>query len=407
MKKNLYLKYSLLLLLGAVLVSSCGKDAAPVLYDEYNNSGTPTPVVNSISPSDSAWGGYDTLTISGSNFSALAEDNLVWFDNVETRAIASTPTQLKVIVPHFPKDSVKIRVDVRTAHEYTLVNKPFRIKPVQVTAWPLTMSEIPYVISLDKDLNIYSFIKASGNGTGIQKENVNKTITQYLPQVSGYDWKAFKVGPGGVLYATRNLTAVWRIPETQQVPSPWVTKTQGITSNVSDLDFDAQGNMWTGGTGKFLFRVTQAKAVTKFAIAADSVRSIRVFDNYVYVAGKKDSVEKVWRYQISGEQLGQEETYFDFTSKYPKASIRAITFAVDGTMYLGSNSITSPIIMVSPTGQISDLMPGVVKGYVTSFAANGTYLYYSREVIDKKDSDQKIFRVNTFKQMAPYYGTSF
>lgn len=407
MKKNLYLKYSLLLLLAAVLITSCGKDAAPVLYDEYANSGTPTPVVNSISPSDSAWGGYDTLTISGSNFSPVAENNLVWFDNIETHAFASTPTQIKVIAPHYPKDSVKIRVDVTTAHEYTQITKPYRIKPVQVTAWNLTMGEVPYVIALDKDQNIYSFIKASGIGAGIQKENVNKTVTQYLPQVSGYDWKAFKMGPGGVLYATRSVTAIWQIPETQKVPSPWVTKTQGITANILDLDFDAQGNMWAGGVSNSLFRVTQAKAVTKFAITADSVRSIRIFNNYVYVAGKKDSVEKVWRYQISGEQLGQEETYFDFTSKYPKASIRAITFAVDGTMYVGSNSLTSPIIMVSPSGAVSDLLPGVIKGYVTYFAANGTYLYYSREITSSKDSDQKIFRVNTFKQMAPYYGTSF
>lgn len=407
MKKNLYLKYSLLLLLGAVLLSSCGKDAAPVLYDEYTNHGTPTPVVNSISPTDSAWGGYDTLTIAGTNFSQVTTNNIVWFDNVEAPVVAATPTQLKVILPHYPKDSVKIRVDVTTAHEYAQLSKPFRIKPVQVTAWNLALTEVPAAMTVDKDGNIYSFIKSSGSGTGIQKEDANKNITQFVPQAAGYDWKSLKFGPGGLLYATRGLTAIWRTGQTDKAPATWVTRGQGISGNILDLDFDAQGNAWAGGTGKLIFRITQAKTVTNFAITADTVQAVRVFNNYVYIAGKKDSTEeKIWRYALSGDGLGQEEVYFDFLAKYPGDAVTALTFANDGTMLIGTSSAINPIIMVSTSGQISGVLPvtGVIKGFVNSISTYGNYLYYSRNVTDKKDSDQKIFRVNMFKPMAPYLG---
>jgi N-acetylneuraminic acid mutarotase len=77
----------------------------------FTSKGSTPPVIKSFSPIEGTWG--DTVTISGSYFSALAKNNIVKFGNLESKVIASNDTTIKCIVPDdIPNKTVPIYVAV-------------------------------------------------------------------------------------------------------------------------------------------------------------------------------------------------------------------------------------------------------------------------------------------------------
>ena len=92
----------------------------------------------------------------------------------------------------------------------------------------------------------------------------------------------------------------------------WVTGSS--IGNIYDLDFDASGNLWAGGNNPAIYRIKQDKSVKQFPFTCNA-RSIRVYDGYLYVGGKVDTTEGVWRAQIiNSDSLGAFEKYFDFSA---------------------------------------------------------------------------------------------
>ncbi|MGE5399418.1 MAG: IPT/TIG domain-containing protein [Ignavibacteriales bacterium] len=438
MKNNIYMKnrikYLVLLFLTLTMYYGCGKDAAPVLYDEYKDKGTPDPVVTSVSPQNVAYAGLDTLTITGSNFSDSAH-TIVYFDNVPGTVISSTPTQIRVKVPNLPKDALAIRVVVTTASN-NAAPVAYALKEVQTAFFTgfLYMDQ-PQTITFDKEGNLYISHSTNNAFQGIKKIDVNKNITDYAPKGTSSAWSSLKFaygawgGQSGKLLGARKKKGIWKIDQgTAPASTPFIGAPIGVDQNIYDFDFDPSGNLWAAGEGLNIFKVkpdlSQATKY-KFANTSSKINAVRVFkDNntlYVYVGGTKDGKEGVWRYKVVNDEIvaGSEELYFDFAAAYPGINsagfpfaVLGLTFSKDGYMYIGTDADPA-IVVVSPSKTASALLPGVVIPKFASFVwnsydkVNGQNLVYSRSSMDSEQATEfyaKIFSTKMFKQGAPYYG---
>lgn len=211
-----------------------------------------------------------------------------------------------------------------------------------------------------------------------------------------------RMGPGGYLYLTRSTASLYRIPPGGGSAELFAT----AVGRLYDLDFDQGGNLFTAGEGDSLYLV-RPDGTTK-AVAAypgTYLRGVRVFNGYVYVAGKvADGQEAVWRNQIiSAESLGSSELVFDWSGKLgSSAGIRSLTFAADGDMYLGTDG-PDAIVVVHADGTHELLYPGVLapESYAMAWG-NGIFLYVNRRNVDP--AQKRIIRINMQKDGAPYYG---
>ena len=131
-----------------------------------------------------------------------------------------------------------------------------------------------------------------------------------------------------------------------------------------------------------------------------TVRSVRVYDGYVYVAGKVDSIEGVWRLRIvSADSAAPAEQFYQYAVNTP--SVYAVTFSDDGSMYLGTGG-PGGVYVVSPGGTAQPLYEPLLKPDITGLAwGKGADLYVAR---GGTVNDHIIARVNTRKTGAPYFG---
>jgi hypothetical protein len=135
-----------------------------------------------------------------------------------------------------------------------------------------------------------------------------------------------------------------------------------------------------------------------------NLRSVRFFNGYLYVAGARDNIEKVWRFVVdSNGDLVAEEEYFNLTARNPAVIINTMTFSSDGMLYLGTNKKTDPIIEVKPDRTASDFYPGIIPAsdVISFYWPQGHFLYFIRKADTR---DQTVIRLNMLKNGAPYYG---
>lgn len=354
--------------------------------------------ITAVDPPNLALSGVTVVTITGKNFSPVLDENIVFFDAERGTILEGSATQLVVRAPIYAADSCVIRVSVKGAILFS--NKwNYTLEPAQEPLVAFTAAEQPWAITADAAGNIYTSMVISNAGVGIKKISPDGVLEDYAPKGGETKYSALKMGPGGVIYAARIAKAIFTIPAAGQKPVNWVTSGLGT---IYDLDFDANKNIWAVGNNTDIYRVKQDKSIAKFPFKAD-LRSVRVFNGYVYVAGKQDNAEKVWRFPLNGEELGAVEEYFDFSGKVStEYSVYCITFSADGYMYVGTNA-PNALYLVHPDGNFEVLYPGqfLPKALVFAWGA-GTNLYYTREAT--ATTPQLIIRLNTLKQSAPYYG---
>ena len=98
--------------------------------------------------------------------------------------------------------------------------------------------------------------------------------------------------------------------------------------------------------------------------------------------------------------LGAEEVYFPFSDAYgvEGATIQAITFAADGTMFVGTDG-PDAILTVHPDRTWEPFYPGLLQPAIINFAwGSGAILYAVREA--GGDQTQAILRINTQREGA-------
>ncbi len=406
MKKNIqrfrfaFTGSTIVIALCFIAASGCKNDITPSLYDKAVTA-APSPQITSVSPSSGTLAGVSVFTITGKNFSATKEYNTVYFDAVPGTIISNTATQIVVKAAPLVKDSIRLRVQVTGALSFS--NTIFVSLAAAVTEFgSLDKTEEPFGMACDTAGNLYCSIIKNFNGDGIRKFDLAGTSSQFITANSVTYWSALKMGPGGLVYAVRNVRAMYTIAQ-GGVPTLWAAQT-GAT--FYDLDFDKLGNVWTGGNGTLIYKIKVSDKTVKSFPFVGNIRSVRVYNDYVYVAAKVDSSEGIYRFKIvSADSIGTAEKYFELTGKpgylYNGYSALAITFNTDGDMYVGTNS-PDAMLVVHPDKSYETFYTGLLSPESMTFAwGKGSTLYVSR---GGTTATHVIVKINTLKTSAPYYG---
>ncbi|MGH7455224.1 MAG: hypothetical protein ACRENG_27965, partial [bacterium] len=174
--------------------------------------------------------------------------------------------------------------------------------------------------------------------------------------------------------------------------------------SASFFDFDENGNIFGGGNSGGLFVRNSSGAIRSVGQYANLViRSVRVFNGYVYVA-TAGAQPGVWKNQILAADgaLGNNELYFNWANagEFSAAVISDLTFAEDGDMYVAAErKQPDPILVVHPDGSTEALYKGVLKYQVSNFVwGNDQYLYVNH------DNASGASRIAMGKNGARYFG---
>lgn len=342
-----------------LFVLSCTTEKSVSLFDP-NYQGKPDPVISSISPS-LGLAGITRVTIKGQNFSGIKEENLVYFDAERSAVLSATSTQLEVSAPLLIKDSIKVRVSVLGAERFSNTVF-FRLDAAVEEMKGISIAEEPWGTAVDASGNIYVSMISDGRGVGVKKFTPDGKKSDYVSTRFETKYQSLKFGPDGALYGAWNIRALARIAGQNATPELWVSFPTG--TRIYDFEFDAAGDIWAAGDNAAFYSVKADKSIRLFPLQAN-IKSVRVFNNYLYLAGKTfaDDFERVIRFRIfSADSLGPQESYFNFSSSnvaLPGKSIYAIAFTSQGTLLVGTD-LSDPLIEVRPDGSVSSFYPGLL-----------------------------------------------
>lgn len=381
--------------LACLLASGCSQDKAKSFYNPTATP-LPTPTISSVTPNGSAVAGIDTVTIKGTGFSTTLEENYIVFNSQAAQVVHATPTELKMIAPLLVGDSIVIRAAVRGSYDFS--NKiPYALKPAVAVFGDLGATELATAITTDASGNVYTGFDLNGSEAGVLKFSTKGVRTVFAPKTGG-DFTSLKMGPGGAIFGARNIRALYRFaPGGGAAAAVWA---QVSSMFFMDCDFDQTGNLWAGGNNVNIYRFATDKSVTTYPFVGN-IHSVRVFSGYLYFSAKTDAGEKIWRAPITAGGLGTPEIYFDFSTVYPQNVPSVMTFASDGTLYIGVNSSDGILVVTpgktayAPLTVYKQLFGKGVKA-MTWGAVNDLYC---------STVDGLLLKINiTGKTSAPYYG---
>ena len=396
------------------LINGCENDYPESLWDP-NYSRKPDPEITSIQPAQNAFAGIDELTISGSNFSTVIEENLVNFNGVSAELLSATATQLVVKAPNVVSDSILVQVSVRGAvlfGEYF----PYQLQAAFTIVGDFDKNDDAYAIEYNpSDTSLYVSLFIDKNGisniiTRISADNERHDYSRTLLDKAS----AMRFGPDGYLFYVNALGVLCRIPPGGEFPATANQIFAILPGAAFDLDFDSNNNIYCGGSGKAIYRVKSddgSNITTAATYDLINIRAVRVYDGYLYVVGRYTGddpqipAQAIWRNEIisADGELGPNELYYDWTAgPYLESDINTITFSSDGNAYIGTDG-SEVIVILEPNGNIEPLYPGVLsrQTYYLTWG-EGTFLYANRRGSTPEES--AILKINVLKEGAPYYG---
>lgn len=396
----IFIKLSFIFVLFTIIsvLNSCSTDSTPSLYQ--NRDKGDTPVINSIDPAEKGLAGITVITITGENFSDIAEENLVYFSSSLAEILQNSTTQLVVRAPNLVSDSIKIKIAVRGAELFSDPSD-YILESAISEPFPFKDFEDPYSITVDAEENIYLSYVSANVGQGVNKLTPAGELTNFAPKGGETFYNGLKYAGNGVLYGVRSVRAIFRITEAAS-PATYAVLDNG--TNMLDLDFDKDKNIWTGGTGGKIYRIPANPTGTndwKSFNFEPAIRSIRIFNDNLYAAASDENGHAVWKMPIiAPDSLGTATKYFDLTANYPLTSALAITFSEDGVLFIGTN-YKNPIIAVYPDLSHEEWYAGVLASPADKFAwGNGTDLYYTVGAVGART----IIKINMGLNGAPDYG---
>lgn len=393
---------SLFILALCCTLAACDFDADDGLYNPNPTLG-PDPVAAAITPPEFALSGVDVLTITGENFSTDPAANQVFFDEVRAQVLSATPTALTVRAPllaeaDLPRTDIKVRISVIGAENFsnTLV---YRLDPAAANVGDIQGFEQPFALTTDAEDNLYVTLFINSLPRGIFRISPDGTRTPYVD--AAFKWEALGFDAEGQLYGVRNVRAVFRYPAGGGAQETWAVLPSQANRLVT-LDFDADGNLWTGGA-EFVHRIQPDGTATTTTLGG-TVRAVNVFDGQVYVGGGREGVKAVWRYTPNADgTLSGESRVFALPQSHSTFTIRALAFAADGTLFVGTDAAAplDAVFEVAPDGTGAILYPGVIQQPVVSFAwSNGTALYMAHDAYQEAGvtRNPNLLRIETRRQ---------
>ncbi len=399
-KKNLNI-ISIVSIIALLLMISCTPDTTPSLYSDKDPGAT--PVITSMNPTQGL-AGVTEITISGKNFSSEIANNFVYFGSLPAKVLNATETELRVLAPDLVKDSIQVKIAVAGAEKFSNIEL-YKLDAAVAEIFPFLGFQQPYAITTDELGNIYFSLTEDGAGKGVKKITPDGEMVDFAPKGGETFYFSLKYKTGGTLYGVRGVRAIFEITE-GNAPGIFAAFANGTA--MFDLDFDKDGNIWTAGKGGLIYRVTPDKDIKSFEFA-DNVSSVRIFNDYLYMAVKSETSQDIIRMQIiSADSLGNAENYFQFSENfgYDILDVKAITFANDGQLYIGTDG-ANPIIYVNTDGTFGYWYENLIAPKIINFGwSTGVNLYAVREqyVSGSIETTQTIYTLNMEKTGAPEFG---
>ena len=188
---------------------------------------------------------------------------------------------------------------------------------------------------------------------------------------------------------------------TTGLDSLWYT--MAPVKNVITGDFASNGYFYTGGrrSGIVVIRPNRTQRADGY-YATDTIQSVRVFDNYLYVAIRSG----IWRHSISDTSLvGAPEQVLDLTQGlFAGRLVRAFSFSSDGgKMYLGSDS-PNPILVVDMATKTPEILyQGIIPNYCKHLClGNKLYAAVGSSPVSPT-VEFTVYRIDVGATGAPYY----
>ncbi len=384
----------------SLMLIGCENEKTGSLYDPNYTSPRPDPTITSVAPSGGALAAVDTLVIAGTNFSATLSENTVYFNGTAASLLSASTTQLRLLSPLTPGSGIEIKAGVTGASLFSNSVK-YDLTAAAVAYGNLGQTEAAGALTLDASGNLIVSIKPEGVNARIFKFTPAGVRSEYAPETGGTpQWTSLRLGPGGYLFATRSVRAIYRFaPGGGSAATLWVAFPIGVFA--SAIDFDQNNYLWVGGNNANIYLV-RPDATNKAFPFAGNVRALRVYGGYLYFAASTASGDQIWRAAINGDTMGTPEVYFDFSGAFSGQGLTPIsmTLSSDGFLYIGTNA-PSHIVVVSP----SKTSGSPYRAYSALFGSStislvggsGNALYASTE-------SGALVKVLWGKTSAPYYG---
>jgi len=400
MKKNLKI-IPIVSIITLIFMIGCSPDTTPSLYTDDGPGAT--PVIATMNPTQGL-AGVTEITIAGSNFSTVADDNFVYFGPLRATVLSASENELRVVAPDLVQDSIQVKIAVSGAELFSN-SELYKLDAAVAEVYPFLGFQQPYAITSDELGNLYFSLAEDGAGKGVKKISPDGELTDFAPKGGETFYFSLKYKTGGTLYGVRGVRAIFEITE-GNAPGVFAALDNGTA--MFDLDFDEDGNIWTAGKGGKIYRVTPEKDIKSFDFA-DNISSMRIFNDYLYLAVKSETSQDIVRIpMISADSLGVAEIYFPFSTHYgfEVLDVKAITFANDGQLYIGTDGL-NPIVYVNADGTYGYWYENLISPKIINFGwSTGVNLFAVREqfVGGGIETTQTIYTLNMEKEGAPEYG---
>ena len=401
------LDYYRIILIYMVLISfSCDDPNSPSDVWNPNDAGNSTPFISSISPPDSAYAGSQEITIYGGNFGDNKDSVFVYFNTGLGEIISVDESSIIVIPPNIISDSVVIKIAAYRAFSFGKYEQNYILHPRILEYGDFdALDESIWGLEADNNENLYVGLSIFPEGT----------IDKITPPLGNREYAfinavlqtpySMRIGPDNNIYYVDGVNP-YIIKQDLSNGSPSYDALPGIAF---DLDFDENGNLYCGGSGQSLYRVTTDLSSS---IAADytniSIRAIRVFNGFVYVGGNYSGTDNtvptvgVWRNQIlsSDGALGEREIVLHWDELAGvNSNITGITFDENGAMYISSDANIG-IGFFSEEGVFSELFPKIISSPIAKMTwGSKNYLY-----LNYRGNPRTIYRLDVGLSGATYHG---
>jgi len=402
---------------------SCDTEESKSIFDP-DASADPDPVITSVTPPDSAYGGADeryTVTIAGQYFGDNVDEVLVNFGSDLAEIVSHSATELVVTPPANFTDSLRVMVSKFGSnaswefglyeqsnsefHPYKLLNPVSKIDGFDAYTPPQS-------VCVDSDGNVFVT-----HDKAIEKVSPDGTITN-IGELRGKTTTQLHVGPDGALYYTYS-TNIMKVDT-----STFDHTYKKLNAAALGMEFDQNDNMYAiDGNSIYSVDITTmvpTELVTYNDDFPDTALScIRVYNNDLYIAGSitgsaTGMLRYIWKMALdisSGTVSGDLVEVFDWstTTEYADINMSNFTFDVNGQLFVGTENYS--LLAIIPSG--TDYATGEVKKVYRHIIGDeyihriywgpDDYLYIS--TYNASDTENaKLLKVNMFGTGAPYYG---
>jgi hypothetical protein len=434
--RKLVSRFALPLAIAGLFSVSCELEEPTSIWDLPDDpTAEDTPVITSILPIDSSMAGVGEIRIVGENFSSELGANVIFFNDTRAEVISDSETEIVIKTPKVTGDALMVRVARKGG--YLLSNAaPYRIIPSVVAHGVLSGSEKAVCLTVDRDENTYASLKTGVVRTIDRLGGAEDFATAFLGA------PAMKVGPENDLYIlwtfrgngrvsrfyqdttfTIKCDTVWNVDSTSYSldcdTSATVFYDDDTYNNVVgagfDLDFDSDTILWVG-SGTELTSVTPDGSKNSADSYSADVRSVRVFNNYVYVLeGSEAGSQKIWRSPIlAGGAVGAREEVVDLGTEETMTGVAVHNFTLSSSsdIYMATDDTTAALaVYYTDTDACERFYPRMIPGPLSYLAwGNGPFLYAS--FTPAGNATPVIYKIDVRKERAmqfsaPYYGRQY